>query len=274
MIDKHLGQQSAYKQQYDVSLLEPVPRSLNRDTLQFKHAFFGVDRWTGYEVSWLRPSGRPEAAIAYFEVPANSPNLIESKSFKLYLNSFNQTVFESVEQVVDCCKRDLSAVAGADVAVSIERVADAAYPVNGYDSGVQCIDEACDDGFVYSPDISLLSLDSEPTKGVEQYCSHLLKSNCLVTGQPDWGSVLIEYSAEQRINVASLLRYIVGFRGHQEFHEHCVERIYTDIMQVASPSYLCVSARYTRRGGLDINPVRCSDNSNARWHQDQRLIRQ
>ncbi len=272
MIDKHLGQKSAYKQTYDASLLEPVPRSLNRDTLSFNHSFYGVDRWTGYEVSWLRPSGRPEVAVAFFAVPANSPNLIESKSFKLYLNSFNQTSFESLEDVVATCERDLSACAGAPVAVRFERVQSAAYGVGAIDA--INIDGACDSDFVYQPSVDILSLDSEPTIGIERYSSDLLKSNCLVTGQPDWGSVLIEYQAAQRINLASLLRYVVSFRDHQEFHEHCVERIFTDVYEIAKPDYLCVSARYTRRGGLDINPVRSSDPDSSRWHQDIRLIRQ
>jgi len=273
MIDKHLGQKSAYKQTYDASLLEAVPRSLNRDTLSFQHPFYGVDRWTGYEVSWLRQSGRPEVAIAYFEVPADSPNLIESKSFKLYLNSFNQTPLASIDELVSRLSRDLSAVAGAPVAVNAEYVANASYPVDQW-SGAQLIDDACDDGFVYKPDIGLIETIDQPTQGIKCYQSHLLKSNCLVTGQPDWGSVLIEFSGERSLSEASLLRYIVAFRDHQEFHEHCVERIYTDLYERLQPDFLCVSARYTRRGGLDINPVRCSSANPDGWHPDQRLIRQ
>jgi len=273
MIDKHLGQKSAYKQTYDASLLEAVPRSLNRDTLTYQHSFFGVDRWTGYEVSWLRESGRPEVAIAFFEVPSDSPNLIESKSFKLYLNSFNQTKLSSIDELISRLQSDLTAVAGADVVVKVEYVAQVSYPVQQFDNAL-LIDDACDQGFVYTPDIDLLETLAVPTQGVERFQSHLLKSNCLVTGQPDWGSVLIEYQASQRVSEASLLRYIVAFRDHQEFHEHCVERIYTDLYQTLQPDFLCVSARYTRRGGLDINPVRCSSADRVDWHSDQRLVRQ
>lgn len=251
-----LGKTTEYKDQYDPSLLQPVPRSLNRDDLALGDSlpFTGYDIWTLYELSWLNSKGLPQVAIGEVRLPASSPNLIESKSFKLYLNSFNQTRFESWQRVADQLQQDLSNCAGADVDVTIQ-------PLTDFDdqqivnfSG-QCIDEQDIeiDSFDFNPAYLEGAAEGEIVK--EELHSHLLKSNCLITSQPDWGSVRISYKGKQ-INREKLLRYIVSFRNHNEFHEQCVERIFTDIMKYCQPELLTVYARYTRRGGLDINPYR------------------
>ncbi|KLV11736.1 MULTISPECIES: NADPH-dependent 7-cyano-7-deazaguanine reductase QueF [Photobacterium] len=251
-----LGKTTEYKDQYDPSLLQPVPRSLNRDDLALGDSlpFTGYDIWTLYELSWLNSKGLPQVAIGEVRLPASSPNLIESKSFKLYLNSFNQTRFESWQRVADQLQQDLSNCAGADVDVTIQ-------PLTDFDdqqivnfSG-QCIDEQDIeiDSFDFNP--AYLEGAAEGEIVTEELHSHLLKSNCLITSQPDWGSVRISYKGKQ-INREKLLRYIVSFRNHNEFHEQCVERIFTDIMKYCQPELLTVYARYTRRGGLDINPYR------------------
>ncbi|MBV1843082.1 NADPH-dependent 7-cyano-7-deazaguanine reductase QueF [Photobacterium ganghwense] len=251
-----LGKTTEYKDQYDPSLLQPVPRSLNRDDLALGDSlpFTGYDIWTLYELSWLNSKGLPQVAIGEVRLPASSPNLIESKSFKLYLNSFNQTRFESWQRVADQLQQDLSNCAGADVDVTIQ-------PLTDFDdqqivnfSG-QCIDEQDIeiDSFNFNP--AYLEGAAEGEIVTEELHSHLLKSNCLITSQPDWGSVRISYKGKQ-INREKLLRYIVSFRNHNEFHEQCVERIFTDIMKYCQPELLTVYARYTRRGGLDINPYR------------------
>lgn len=251
-----LGKTTEYKDQYDPSLLQPVPRSLNRDDLALGDSlpFTGYDIWTLYELSWLNSKGLPQVAIGEVRLPASSPNLIESKSFKLYLNSFNQTRFESWQRVADQLQQDLSNCAGADVDVTIQ-------PLTDFDdqqivnfSG-QCIDEQDIeiDSFDFNP--AYLEGAAEGEIVTEELHSHLLKSNCLITSQPDWGSVRISYKGKQ-INREKLLRYIVSFRNHNEFHEQCIERIFTDIMKYCQPELLTVYARYTRRGGLDINPYR------------------
>lgn len=251
-----LGKTTEYKDQYDPSLLQPVPRSLNRDDLALGDSlpFTGYDIWTLYELSWLNSKGLPQVAIGEVRLPVSSPNLIESKSFKLYLNSFNQTRFESWQRVADQLQQDLSNCAGADVDVTIQ-------PLTDFDdqqivnfSG-QCIDEQDIeiDSFDFNP--AYLEGAAEGEIVTEELHSHLLKSNCLITRQPDWGSVRISYKGKQ-INREKLLRYIVSFRNHNEFHEQCVERIFTDIMKYCQPELLTVYARYTRRGGLDINPYR------------------
>lgn len=253
-----LGKTTEYHNQYDAALLQPVPRSLNRDQLSIPSAmpFFGTDLWTGYEVSWLLPSGKPVVAIAEFVVPATSPNLIESKSFKLYLNSFNQTQFASWQAVVDIMTADLSNCAGQPVAVKLFRVDDKTrFQVQAM-PGIN-IDDIDVEIQQYDYDKSLLKTATGAALVNETLNSHLLKSNCLITNQPDWASVVIQYQGPQ-IDQAALLKYLVSFRNHNEFHEQCVERIYCDIIEQCAPQSLSVYARYTRRGGLDINPFRSS----------------
>ena len=267
-----LGKQSAYISQYSPQLLQPVPRSLNRDDLHLNHPlpFTGADLWTLYELSWLDPKGKPVVAIGEVQVSANSTHLIESKSFKLYLNSLNQTVFPSLQAVEATLQRDLAACAEGDVTVQLYRLQDAPHQFAIW-PGI-CLDDQDVTITEYDFDPRLLANALTPDAATvsESLHSHLLKSNCLVTGQPDWGSVLIEYTG-RNIDHAALLRYLVSFRNHNEFHEQCVERIFMDIMRYCAPEKLTVYARYTRRGGLDINPFRSNWQSQI---PNTRLIRQ
>lgn len=249
-----LGKQTEYSDTYSPGLLQAVPRALNRQELNLlnKLPFSGSDRWNGYELSWLNVKGKPQVAILRCEVPASSPNLVESKSFKLYLNSYNQTSFASIEEVTARLQKDLADCAGEAVKVEVlspsvfrkEQIAE----FNGHS-----IDELDIDIQHYQFDSSYLI--SEGPIVEETLTSDLLKSNCLITNQPDWGSVLIRYQGSQ-ISHEGLLRYLISFRQHNEFHEQCVERIFCDIMSYCKPDKLTVYARYTRRGGLDINPFR------------------
>jgi 7-cyano-7-deazaguanine reductase len=252
-----LGQPTVYTSEYDAGLLCPFPRKLKRDELGLTDLlpFRGVDIWNAYELSWLTPLGKPVVAMGEFRIPCESANLIESKSFKLYLNSFNQTRFDDFESVRALLSQDLGGAAGAPIDVRLISAADFAGERFSLLPG-QCLDEldiAIDD-YVLDPD--LLAGMADPHQLVtETLHSHLLKSNCLVTSQPDWGSVLIHYQGA-KIDQEALLRYLISFRQHNEFHEQCVERIYCDLMRFCRPQKLTVYARYTRRGGLDINPYR------------------
>lgn len=253
-----LGQQTEYISNYTPQLLFPIARSESRKQLGLEHnlPFHGVDIWTGYELSWLSSSGKPVAAIAEFIIPCDSQCIIESKSFKLYLNSFNQTRFDSLDEVRSLMVGDLSRAAGSPVTVQIFPVQNAAHA--NYLSHIaspdaielDCLDVAVD---TYHPAPGLLV--TEAVQVEETLVSHLLKTNCPVTGQPDWASVFIHYKGEKILH-ESLLRYLISFREHQDFHEHCVERIFCDLLHLCAPQYLSVYARYTRRGGLDINPFR------------------
>lgn len=248
-----LGQSTDYPNQYDPKQLQAVPRSLNREPIGLTEQlpFSGVDLWTGYEISWLNLRGLPQVAIGYFEVPANSPNLVESKSFKLYLNSFNDSKFESVEQVQQHMKTDLTDCAGADVHVALKPLA-ASHNDNISNFPGDCIDQQDIEIHHYDYRPELLKRGEEYVE--EQLHSHLLKSNCLITNQPDWGSVYIHYHGP-KLDRAALLAYLISFRQHNEFHEQCVERIFQDLNALGMKK-LSVYARYTRRGGLDINPFR------------------
>jgi 7-cyano-7-deazaguanine reductase len=253
-----LGKTSEYVDTYTPSLLYPISRSpkwaelgLTRETLPYR----GIDIWTCYELSWLNPKGKPVVAIAEFSIPADSPNIIESKSFKLYLNSLNQTTFESAEALAEVLTKDLSRVAGDKVGVLVKPV-DAITEEGLVTPPGTCIDDLDVDVQHYDvprPDL-LKALPGEYVK--ESLYSHLLRSNCPVTGQPDWGSVVVDYEGTSTIDRASLLAYIVSFRRHADFHEQCVERIFLDLQNVLEPRSLTVYARYVRRGGLDINPYR------------------
>ncbi|AXS79926.1 NADPH-dependent 7-cyano-7-deazaguanine reductase QueF [Dechloromonas sp. HYN0024] len=251
-----LGKTTEYQSHYAPTLLYPIPRQLKRSELGIADnalPFVGEDLWNAYELSWLNPRGKPVVAVGTFRVPADSPNLIESKSFKLYLNSLNQTCFADADTVTATLARDLSAAAGKPVDVQLEPLSQTPRAVIGIPQGV-CLDDldiVCDR---YQPAPDLLTTQAGDIVDETLY-SHLLKSNCLVTGQPDWAMVVIRYRG-QPIDRAGLLRYIVSFRDHNEFHEQCVERIFTDIQKHCAPEKLAVHARYTRRGGLDINPFR------------------
>ena len=252
-----LGQKTEYKSQYDASLLQPVPRRLNREGLgivEDQPFNQGADVWTCYELSWLNLNCLPQVAIADVAIDFKSENLIESKSFKLYLNSFNQTKFASIEEVEQTLTKDLSQCASGQVSVKIHKLADYTnQPIMNFAG--KCIDEQEIQINSYAFSNQYLENVAEGEIVEETLVSHLLKSNCLITSQPDWGSVQIHYVGKQ-LNREKLLRYLVSFREHNEFHEQCVERIFTDLMQFAKPEKLTVYARYTRRGGLDINPFR------------------
>lgn len=254
-----LGKDALYVDQYDASLLAPIPRSDSRgaafaDGLPFT----GKDLWTCYELSWLSPSGKPVVAIAEFEFPFDSANIIESKSFKYYLNSFNQTFFASDDEVKTTLERDLSAAAGGTVGVTLSALASehAIYMLPGL-----CVDNLNVNVNQYTPKSELLTLGRRAVENKQMF-SHLLKSNCPVTGQPDWASVWVEYSGVEIIP-ESFLAYVISYRQHQDFHENCVEMMFKDILQQCSPTSLSVYARYTRRGGLDINPFRTNVRSDV-----------
>ncbi|MDP8078690.1 NADPH-dependent 7-cyano-7-deazaguanine reductase QueF [Phocoenobacter skyensis] len=252
-----LGQDTDYKSCYDPNLLHAVPRQLNRDQLGIteKQPFTeGSDIWTLYELSWLNSNGIPQVAIADVWLDFKSENLIESKSFKLYLNSFNQTKFDSIEQVEQRLQTDLSQCASGKILVKIRKLSDYNQQQIAQFEG-ENIDEQSIEVSDYQFSNLYLKDIAEGEVCEETLVSHLLKSNCLITNQPDWGSLQIRYVGK-KLNREKLLRYIISFREHNEFHEQCVERIFCDLMQFAQPEKLTVYARYTRRGGLDINPFR------------------
>ena len=262
--DSQLGKASAYADQYAPELLYPIPRSAKRlelgltDTLPF----LGADMWTAFELSWLGPRGKPQLALAHITVPCESSHIIESKSLKLYLNSYNNTVFADAAAVLTRLRADLSEAAwrGAVVqaSVGVRLLVPELFdrePVQELDGlSLDRLDVECRQ-YTPAPDLLRTLADEPPV--TEVLTSRLLKSNCLVTGQPDWGSVQISYSGAP-IDQEGLLQYLVSFRNHHEFHEQCVERIFMDIWQRCQPYKLAVYARYTRRGGLDINPFRTS----------------
>ncbi|WP_374337761.1 NADPH-dependent 7-cyano-7-deazaguanine reductase QueF [Leeia sp.] len=255
-----LGKAVSYRDQYAPELLFPIPRLGKRQEIgiEGRLPFMGADLWTAYELSWLNRKGKPQVALATIIVPADSPNLIESKSFKLYLNSYNQTQLSGSDELQTRLVQDLSAAAGASVSVRLH-LPDTFTTQRMHEQQGILLDTLDIEVDRYQPDPQLLRLDEQAETGAapveETLVSHLLKSNCLVTGQPDWGSVQIHYVGPQ-INHESVLRYLIGFRQHNEFHEQCVERIYMDISRQCHPLKLTVYARYTRRGGLDINPFR------------------
>ncbi|MDG6347265.1 NADPH-dependent 7-cyano-7-deazaguanine reductase QueF [Luteimonas sp. 8-5] len=267
--DLPLGRHVEYPRDYDASLLFPIPRVHGRAELGLSDTdalpFTGADRWHAYEVSWLDARGKPVVATLTFSVPAESPRLVESKSLKLYLNSFNATRFADAAEVRARIAVDLSLAAGGKV-----EVADGLPPpAPGDDAGflLDTLDVDIDD--YGPPNPAHLHADAGDIAD-EVLRSHLLKSNCPVTGQPDWASVRIAYRGP-RIDRAGLLRYLVSFRDHAEFHEQCVERIFTDLRARCGVESLAVEARYTRRGGLDINPWRTTaDRAPPRAFRDLR----
>ena len=259
-----LGKSSSYVDQYDAALLFPIARRSKRGEIGLTGTlpFFGADLWTAYELSWLNPRGKPQLALARITVPAESTHIVESKSVKLYINSFNNSVFADAAAVQTRLREDLSAAVwqgGAVMSsVGVQLVLPQDFdkePVHELDGlNLDRLDLECSH---YQPAPELLTAQLNEAPVTETLTSQLLKSNCLVTGQPDWGSVRISYTGPQ-IDQAGLLQYIVSFRNHNEFHEQCVERIFMDIWRACKPSKLEVYARYTRRGGVDINPWRTS----------------
>ena len=259
-----LGKASAYADQYDASLLFPIARAAKRLEIGVGETplFFGADLWMAFELSWLNLRGKPQVALAQFTIPCETPNIVESKSFKLYLNSFNNTRFGDAAQVQARLRADISEAAwrGAPHASSVgvklllPEMFDREDIVEFDGLSLDRLDLECT-RYAPAPDLLSAVLDEPPVS--EVLTSNLLKSNCPVTGQPDWGSVRISYSGPQ-INQEGLLQYLVSFRNHNEFHEQCVERIFMDLWTRCKPVKLTVYARYTRRGGLDISPFRTS----------------
>lgn len=252
-----LGKPARYQQDYSPELLFPIARETKRTAIGVPTPlpFYGYDRWTAFELSWLDPRGKPQVAIAVIDIPCTSPFLIESKSLKLYFNSFNQTRFESIDHVKATIEKDLSQSAGTPVSAKLLSPQSMAETTLVNLPG-QCIDEAPIETNVYDYHPEFLSASGPIVS--ETLHSHLLKSNCLVTNQPDWASILIEYTGPQ-IDHENLLKYIISFRLHNDFHEQCVETIFMDLLRRCKPSLLTVYACYTRRGGIDINPFRSID---------------
>ncbi len=250
--DSPLGKPAPYADRYDAALLFPISRRPQRAELGLHGAlpFCGADLWTAFELSWLTPRGKPQVAMAHVTVPCETPNLVESKSFKLYLNSFSNSSFASADEVRNRLRTDISEAVWRGAATLSTVGVRLLLPDEFDREPVQELD-----GLSLAPELLTAVFDEQPVD--EVLTSNLLKSNCPVTGQPDWGSVQIRYSGPQ-IDQGGLLRYLVSFRNHNEFHEHCVERIFVDIRQRCKPVKLAVYARYTRRGGLDINPFRTS----------------
>lgn len=257
-----LGKDVKYKDFYDNSLLFPIKRSLNRNKIitQPELPFNGYDLWNCYELSWLNLKGKPEVRILHFVISANSEYLIESKSIKLYLNSFNNAKFTNEIEVLGLITKDLSSVSGSSVEVSMHTLDYyQKQPLSLFEGTL--LDEIDVEIFDYEVNSDLLKIDFNSTDNVieETLYSNLLKSNCLVTNQPDWASVQIKYKG-RKINHASLLKYLISYRNHNGFHEDCIEHIFIDILKNCNPQELTIYAKYTRRGGVDINPFRTNLN--------------
>ncbi len=249
-----LGKKTAYCSEYAPRLLCPIPRQINRDRIGLPSPlpFHGVDIWNMFELSWLNSKGKPIVALAEMRVPCTSPCIVESKSIKLYLNSFNNTRFDQKETVFSLIRQDLSTAAGQHIQIDFYDIADwQGKKINNLPG--QCLDDL--DITVENFELNPALLQTSPGFVEETVHSHLLKSNCLVTGQPDWGSVAIRYAGKP-IDHNGLLKYIVSCRNHNEFNEHCVERIFVDLLRYCEPERLTVYAAYTRRGGLDTSPFR------------------
>jgi len=272
LLSSELGKKTVYVSHYDPELLFAIPRKGNREEIGVPALlpFVGYDRWNHYEVSWLNKKGKPIVAIAEIVIPCDSPNIIESKSMKLYFNSFNNTHFENSEEVACIIQKDLERFLERPVSVTLQTLPfTQSMVVLGELQGVNIddLDVSCS---MYTVQSSFLVCDEEEV--CETLCSNLLKSNCPVTNQPDWASVAIHYRGK-KINRQGLLRYIVSLRNHNEFHEQCIERIFMDILTRCAPVELTVDGRYTRRGGLDINPYR-STKKDGIVFPNNRLCRQ
>ena len=268
-----LGKSTPYQASYDPTLLFPMPRADKRAELGIAGTlpFFGMDVWNAYEVSWLNMRGKPQVAIVTLQVPADTPNIVESKSMKLYFNSLNQSKIAGPDALLDLLRADLSNAFGATVPVKLTLAEDFGKLRMGELDGL-LLDRLDIEVDRYEPAPSLLKANAAEAPVEETLVSHLLKSNCLVTNQPDWASVQVRYVGHP-IDQEGLLRYLIGFRTHQEFHEQCVERIFMDILRECQPAKLLVTARYTRRGGIDINPWR-SNFSLSKMPSNERNARQ
>jgi 7-cyano-7-deazaguanine reductase len=268
MLDSPLGKKTTYASEYQPDLLFAIPRLHKRKDIGIHHAipFSGYDCWNAYELSWLNEKGKPVVALAEIMFPCDSKNIIESKSLKLYLNSFNNTKFSSIEEVQQCIQKDLSDAVQAVIQVKLFDIHATIAIQSLTGTSLDDIDVSCD-----KYEITPTFLETENQIVHEKLFSHLLKSNCLITGQPDWGSIEIEYKGK-KISHAGLLKYIVSFRNHNEFAEPCAERIFMDIMQYCNPAELTIQLYFTRRGGLDINPLRTTKKNIQK--KNIRLMRQ
>ena len=259
-----------YSDKYSADLLQPMKRSEQREKLSFlqsSYRFEGADIWHAYEFSWLNARGKPEIAVPRFEIEASSQNFIESKSFKLYLGSFAGSIFSDKELVLDTLKKDLSLVTGSQVLVSFLSPADLS-PLKVDDPNLVELDKLDIDISEYNYDPNLL--EASGVEDISEVLStNLFRSLCPMTAQPDFASVTVDYRGVG-IRQESLLRYLVSFRKYAAFSEHIVERIYFDLLQKFSFTALCVSARYTRRGGLDINPHRLLNSLPPKHNRDLR----
>lgn len=269
--ESELGKKSDYESSYNPNRLYPIPRAAKRQEIGIKPdclPFYGFDCWNHYEVSWLNDKGKPMVGIAEIIYDCRSPKLIESKSLKLYFNSFNNTKISSIEALESIVKHDLEQRIEAEVKVHIVTLEQAkGFNIQAFaGESIDALDVECS---VYLVDPVFLTVENDVVS--ETLCSDLLKSNCLVTNQPDWGSIQITYTGK-KINREGLLKYLVSFRNHNEFHEQCIERIFVDIMDCCKPASLTVYGRYTRRGGLDINPYRSTEQT--AFTDNLRLIRQ
>ena len=252
MNESPLGRPTNYAVEYDPTLLFSIPRADSRSALGLADQlpFAGYDYWTAWEISWLNPAGVPQIASAEIRIPIDSPQLIESKSLKLYLGSFAMTQVDSDQQLLAMLTTDLGACTGAEVQVLLHESSQDTAVSEFAGSCIDRVDTRCD---TYQVDASLLTVGAG--RVTESLYSHLLRSLCPVTDQPDIGSVLVRYCGPH-IDPAGLLHYIVSFRQHNDFHEACVERMFLDILSRCNPEKLTVYARYQRRGGIDINPFR------------------
>ena len=280
-----LGESTSYPKTYRPEVLYPISRTLGREHINYdaNKLCVGVDWWHAFEVSWLNSQGISQVALARFSIPATSANIIESKSLKLYLNSLNFTEFEDWQSVQQTISKDLSNAAAETVNVQLFDLAavDKASGLLIDQPQGQCIDQALthtDEKIALTehPDAHLLATDDAQTGSGElqdyHLYSNLLRSNCPVTNQPDWGTLAIKMRTDKVISQANLLKYILSFRQHNGFHEQCVEQIFADLSQYFNPELIMVQAWYTRRGGIDINPCRVSDMSLL--PKPSRLVRQ
>ncbi|UNU73663.1 NADPH-dependent 7-cyano-7-deazaguanine reductase QueF [Moraxella nasovis] len=269
-----LGENTTYPKTYNPAILYPISRQIGRDEIlketgfdfnhhKFKAKVNGLDAWQAFEISWLNPIGVSQVAMARFFIPSDSPNIVESKSLKLYLNSLNFTKFNHITDVQNTIKQDLSNCVGVDIEAQIIDL-DSDELTIFKPMGI-CIDECLNElnqEIALSDDIdnsflkTVMQHDKKSELKTHQFYSNLLRSNCPVTNQPDWGTVQVEISTEYDLDFGQILKYILSFRKHNGFHEQCVERIFADFMTYLKPTTLKVAANYTRRGGIDINPVR------------------
>ena len=258
MADNPLGKQVSYPESYDPGLLVPIPRSINRQALGIGETlpFTGADVWNVWECSWLDAQGKPVSVILRLAIPCTSPNIVESKSLKLYFNSLNQHRFESEAEAVATILNDITGVIGEDIElalVTLDSFVLHSEPVSG-----RCLDEIELEVTATEPDPSLLKVDEEALPVSEVVHTNLFRSLCPITSQPDWATVTISYQGKP-IDPAGLLHYLVSYRRHNDYHEHCTERVFTDILAACRPEALTVEASFLRRGGIDINPIRSTE---------------